>query len=283
VAARARPRASAIVVVGCFLGAFLEAVRALAHADTSTAFLTRSLRAALLPVARAASGVDGVDGRVLNLGLVASHMLRAQAAVLPPTVAAPRLRSSIAHSLTVLSVSVAIYASFVLLFAPSVRASAGQPDAEAMEATFLHHARKLDRTLPPPDALPTSAMPAHAHAVDAELRALERGACAARAARDAAARNGLLPTQRFRLQLSWVLRAVWPAGMLVNGRTHTTLMRELADAAFYGRPIALRAAPASAAAPVPLGELVGGLGLGDDDGSSATGSSRGSSASVASS
>ena len=296
----------AVPVEGAVYGTFLGSlVQTLSVRGVTTSFCVRSIRAALLPVAAAARQVDGVDGRVLCAGLAASRTVRDQMAYFGTARAPPSLHSSIGHPTIILGATATIYVLFTLLASDrfgSVDASAlaehttSMLENDLVASTFDYAGVLMERAVPP-DATWMGAPPLETLAVDVEARACARAALGARTAAAFGRTRCLDAVQTMRLVLSWSSRAAWPAGELVNERTHDALLAQMRTSAFFERPVAAPSAERAAAAAgavVPLSQLTdrscgscvprrGGSVASSSVGSSSVGSSVGSVGSVGSS
>lgn len=247
-------------VFGTFLGSL---VYALSVRGVTTSFCIRSIRAALLPIANAAQNVEGVDGRVLCAGLAASRAVREQMVSVGAAQTPPSLHSSVGHPTIVLGACATIYVLFALLTSDhfgtidtqtlevNARAVA---DNDVVAQTFDYAVLLLERAVPM-NATWLGCGDVEVRAVDAEIRACQRAARAARAAVGYAAQRSLEGTQTVRLMLSWVARAAWPAGMLVNERMHDELMAQLTPE-FFNRPVVVQTREVAVDAIVPLSQLV---------------------------
>lgn len=225
-------------VYGTFLG---SVVAAAAVRKSRTAYVVRTIKALLTPVAAAASTIQGVDGRALCRGLASSRASPAQVAATSTAYVPVRLHSHLGHANTVIGACASVFAVFGVLLSPllgSASASQLESDArdmlenDALRVTLYSVIAALQRCVPSQGY--AAALPQEEVAADAEERAAKRALCGVSRAYERAARS-CTALQTMRLALDWFAKAAWPAGQLLNERTHDAVIA-LLDTNFFLRP-----------------------------------------------
>jgi len=270
-------------VYGTFLGSVVSALMAVRK--SRTAYVVRTIKALLTPVAAAASTVQGVDGHALCRGIASSRASPAQMSVTSTDYTPTRLHSHLGHTATALGACAAVFVTFAALTSPllgAVSATQLERDAQALlqhdalRVTLRSIITTLQRCVPTQGY--TAALPQEEEAVDAEERAARRALHGVTAAYVQALSCSFNALQTMRLALDWFAKAAWPAGQLVNERTHDAVMR-LMSANFFLQPPEIGSQCHTDV--VPLAELqhVDGGVVSDSDASSVGTGSSGSGAS----
>jgi hypothetical protein len=270
-------------VYGTFLGSVVSTL--LAVRKSRTAYVVRTIKAVLTPAAAAASTIQGVDGHALCRGIASSRASPAQMSVTSSAYAPARMHSHLGHATTALGACAAVFATFAALTSPllgAVSATQLERDArallqsDALRVTLRSIVTALQRCVPTQGY--TAALPQEEAAVDAEERAARRALRGVSEAYAQALRCSFSALQTMRLALDWFAKAAWPAGQLVNERTHDAVVG-LMSADFFLQPPEV--GPQCRTDVVPLAELqhVDGGVVSDSDASSVGTGSSGSGAS----
>ena len=182
------------------------------------AYVLRSIRTQLLPIAEALRTLRGTDAIFLSRGLASCRVAHAQRAAISEPLS--KIDSKYGHPYTCLGATAAILACFGVMAGVPAHACHLVGDNSLAKtllcvAEQLHHWRSSACTM---------AEDAWA-ALDAERRALRRAADAARLAlyvhQDAA------PDEQLLRQVAWARIAAFPANTLVNALTQADILRAI--------------------------------------------------------
>mgnify|MGYP004116428621 CR=1 FL=1 len=231
-------------ILGCTLANLLHHARGKIHKLCRAAAV---VRAALVPAGAALRTCHGEDRMHLIRGLAAHRVLVQQAKRMTELKYAPRVDSRYGHEHTAVGATAAILAVF------SVMALSAE-DAARLDGHLedcLNVVGIVLRTW----RLSTSADDDSESSARAELRAVERALLGVRRARKVGSELGV--RERFDLQLTFMRRAAWPAGEVVEESTHETLLAriasgEIVDTASDEGPCAPWVTPLSAVPALPL-------------------------------
>ena len=233
--------ASSFVCNGTVFGVLLSSLTSfLVHAKASKAFVVRLIAAALRDPSHTAKSIRGFDRVFLCAGMsIESVALREQLLRMSPTErqAIPR---KYGKSAIVIGVTASIYAIFSVLqndLAGNIKRAVFNEDIEwmitnkAIEQRLGRADEILEKCIPAPSAEECERI--EGEAVDAEQRAVQRALCGVRIATSFAQANGMTRKDTFRLQLQWFARAAWPAGELLNVKTHESMLQKMSNATFF--------------------------------------------------
>lgn len=268
-------------VFGCCLGSLVAYLKL---AGVSTAFTVRQIEAALSPLAAAALKTHGVDSQWLCAGLASARVLRAQVALASTDDVNVALHSRNGNPLTMIGACASIFVTFSILASPML----GSVDSKQLQddLEWLVDHNTLETTLRSASVLANAvpidgwaaALPFELASLDAEQRALERAMSGVRVAREFAEKHRFQAASTLRKMLDWFARAAWPAGELLNERTHDAVLLKLSDARYFLSPPPVHASHSTPPELIPLAQLSGladGTRRSESDASSiATGSSR---------
>jgi hypothetical protein len=225
------------VVYGCCLGSLVAYLRL---PTVSVSFTVRQIEAILAPVAACALKTHGVDASVLCAGLASSRMIRSQQTQTNAGCVPPGLHSRNGNPYTMIGLSASIFVLFSIL-SSSMLGSVENAQLE-IDIQWMLSSRSVEQVLATADRLAEHAVPVdgwtaapafEVAALDAEHRSIQRAIKAVSAAREFSVRHGLSPCSTFRKTLDWYARAAWPAGELLNERTHTELLARLSTHEYY--------------------------------------------------
>lgn len=225
------------VVYGCCLGSLVAYLKV---ANVTTAFTVRQIEAVLQPVAASAINTRGVDSRVLCAGIASSRVLRAQLAYLTQSRLPNSLHSRNGNPSTIIGMCASVFVTFSILSSSLL----GSVEAKQLErdVTWMMARRSMEQVLQVADEMAIAALPLDGWAaappfeiaaLDAEHRAIQRARCGVEAARLFVDLHGFAPISAFRKSLDWFCRAAWPAGELLNERTHVELLQKMSSVSYY--------------------------------------------------
>jgi len=244
-------------VYGCFLGTIVSYLQT---TGVSVAFTVRQIEAVLSPVAASALKTRGVDARLLCTGLASSRMVRTQLVYLSlqKKDGPLSLHSRNGNPSTMIGMCASLFVVFSLL-SSSMLGSVDKHDLNS-SIVFMLENHTIERVLKEANETAENALPldgwTSAHifeleAVDAEHRAIERAIRAVSCARRYASAHALAPASTFRKILEWYSIAAWPAGELLNERTHENILHRMNNIEYYLNPSVEAASSFEAAAAGP--------------------------------
>lgn len=268
------------VVYGCTLASLVHYCRV---RGARTAQIMRCITAVMAPVAHALKHVDGVDLHTLCAGLASRRMLRTQAERMGAlshadvygtsraSASAPS-RNGVNHprfgnQSTVIGATATLFCIYRLLSTPMM----GDVLISELitEAAFFCRTNSLERAIccliadggvldqaTPLVGVETS-IEWERSAMEVERRALARALAAVQAATRYAEIGSLNCRQTMDTALSWYARAAWPAGEVVNERTHVALLERMRGPGYYTGTMSLAVVTPARTAPavVPLSQL----------------------------
>ena len=223
------------VVYGCCLGSL---VAYLNMKNVSIAFTVRKIEAILTPIAALATRCYGVDAMLLCRGLASSRMLRTQLSY-TRCQHIPTMHSRNGHPLTMIGVSASIFVVFSIL-SSSMLDSVTTDLKSGIDWMLDNHS--LERVLQTAAENALGAVPVdgfaaapsfEVDAVDAEHRALQRALCGVVCARSFSSQHNLSNSSTFRKMLEFYSLSAWPAGELLNERTHSDVLLRLKNVDYY--------------------------------------------------
>lgn len=210
------------------------------------AYVLRSVRTQLLPIAEALKTLRGTDGTFLSRGLASCRVAHAQRAAISEPLA--RIDSKYGNPYTCLGATAAILATFGVMCAVPSHAQHLVHDNSLVKALRcvveqLEHWRSS-----------TCAMAEDAwQALDAERRALQRATDGARLAlyvwQDAPEHERLLR------QLAWARIAAFPAHTLVNAVTQPSILRAIETQSLFAAVGTDSGLPPPIVETVPLSQI----------------------------
>lgn len=235
------------VVFGSMLGNAMQFARANCSMRTSEAM--EHLRACLTVPGQCLMSCTGVDTPHLLRGFASCTIIRRQSLLLRRSQPVQRIDTRYGKSNTVLSISVVIFFVFSLSFQRS-------KNVATISVTMQYFLEKCRRILEMWNLKYGSEV--HKDALDAETRALKRGAIALRAAKLFATKKGLRAYEATQVQLSFLAKGMWPAGMKIDSSTQNELCSWILtdDFAKHSTPeLKPRPNDIHATCPIPLSEL----------------------------
>jgi|SaaInlV_125m_DNA_1040241.scaffolds.fasta_scaffold02838_5 hypothetical protein len=235
------------VVFGSMLCNAMQFARANCSMRTSEAM--EHLRGCLLVPGQCLMSCTGVDTAHLLRGFASCTIIRRQSLLLRRSQPTQRIDTRYGKSNTVLSISVVIFFVFSLSFQRS-------KNIATISVTMQYFLEKCRRILEMWNLKYGSEV--HRDALDAETRALKRGAIALRAAKLFATKEGLRAYEATQVQLSFLSKGMWPAGRKIDSSTQNDLCSWILteDFARHSTPeLHPRPNHISATCPIPLSEL----------------------------
>lgn len=226
-------------VYGCCLGSL---VSYLSMKNVSMSFTVRQIEAILTPIAALAMKCRGVDAKLLCSGLASSRMLRTQLAYMNSSTVPTSMHSRNGNPLTMIGVSASIFVVFSVL-SSSMLGSVSSEDLKTGINWMVEH-RSIEHVLQTADENALGAVPLdgfagapafEVDAVDAEHRAIQRALCGVACARKFSDQHNLSSLSTFRKMLEWFSLSAWPAGELLNERTHSEVLLRLSNVNYYFR------------------------------------------------
>ena len=244
----AKDRAS-VTVCGSAFGTTLGSVCAYLEGrgvPGERAYVLRSLRTQLLPIAEALKSMRGGDAVFLSRGLASCRVAHAQRASITEPLA--RIDSKYGNPYTCLGATAAILASFGVMSTVPAHAQHLIAD-DSLVKTFrcvveqLNHWRSSSHTMAQDGWW----------ALDAERRALRRATDAARLAlyvwQDAPA------SERLGRQIAWARTAAFPPNTLVNAFTQPNILRQIETQSLFTAVGTESGLPTHVVETVPLSQI----------------------------
>mgnify|MGYP004183567255 CR=1 FL=1 len=226
--------------------------------------VVRSLRECLEPAAAQLCGCDGRDAAHLRAGFASCQVLRGQLLLMRNS--GGRVRGSSRRSG---GVALGLSACMFFLVSISSRNARHSSSLDCCGDFWMECAASALQTW---RWTSLSREDGHADALEAELRALKRGALGFRVGRREAQRLQLDARDAVRLQTSYMRRAMWPSGRRLDREGHPELCKWIESADFISEAELPPKRGAWYTHALPLSALAEGGGDSDSD----AGSSRGS-------
>jgi len=233
--------ASPVVCNGSVFGVLLCSLTSfLLHAKASKAFVLRLIAAALREPSQTAKSIRGFDRVFLCAGMSIESVALREQLVRMSTAERQAIPRKYGRSEIVIGLTASIYAIFSVLqndLSGNVRRTTFLKDIEwmvvkqAIEERLSRADEILEKSIPAPSSDECERI--EGEAVDAEQRAVQRALCGVRMATSFAQSNGLTLQDTFRLQLQWFARAAWPAGEMLNVKTHESVLQKMTDQSFF--------------------------------------------------
>jgi len=201
-------------IFGCVLGAVIGFVTT---KDERVCDVMRRLRGCLEPVGKDAMSCLGEDAIHLQRGFASHHAIRGQLPYLHESKMSVRIDSRYGKKSVALGVSACVY--FVL----SSLATRTENSVALLYASSMWM-RRCYKMLSHWNTSSHVCGVFQFQALEAERRALERGAHAFDAADAEAKRTGLDIHNTLRLKLAYVRKAMWPPGRVLDAKTQAALL-----------------------------------------------------------
>lgn len=201
-------------VFGCTLGNLMQHSRGQKH---RLMYAMRALRNALAPAGRALSTSAGEDIGVLVRGLACHRVLQIQFRKLRELKRAPAIDSKMGHIGVVLGTAASLMVAFECMALDEDDA----PTLRSQISMCLSDAHTGLASWRSPDNLDDDMR----HALDVEIRALERARFAISRATDLS--DGMDAAASVRMQLDCFRRAAWPRNETLGKETHTCVLERI--------------------------------------------------------
>ena len=210
-------------IFGCLLGPAMNFVR---NQDDRACDMLRTLQKCLMPAGKDAMTCTGLDAPHLQRGFASHHAIKGQLSYLDECKSAQRIDSKYGKKTVVLGVSSCIY--FI------VNCMVNRTDnSSALSFLTVQWLRMCSRNLAHWRSPAQTLGGFQYQALEAERRAIERGALGMQRGRKESQRLGLNTYNAIRLELAYMRKAMWPVGRKIQADTQKDILSWIESDDFF--------------------------------------------------